>query len=76
VKHCVGIGVLHDFAARSIPDLVRILPEVSFQRSYFLLAHPDAGTVRRITIVREFVLQRFREERARFLPFSGRSGTS
>jgi len=63
-----GIGVLHDFAAhRHGPALVRILPEVAFRRSYFLLAHPDTAEVRRIAVLRAFLAQRFREERARFI---------
>jgi DNA-binding transcriptional LysR family regulator len=67
VRSGTGIGVLHDFVASSIEGLVRILPQVSFQRSYFLLSHPDSVTVRRIVVSREFVNQRFRQERQRFV---------
>ena len=63
-----GIGVLHDFAAHRHPEaLVRILPQITFRRSYFLLAHPDTAQVRRIAVLRAFLAQRFREERARFI---------
>jgi DNA-binding transcriptional LysR family regulator len=67
VKAGTGIGVLHDFAARAVDDMERILPSISFQRSYFLLSHPDASAVRRIALLRDFVTRRFREERQRFL---------
>jgi hypothetical protein len=47
---------------------VRVLPEMSFRRSYYLLSHPESAAVRRIVTCREFLVRRFREERARFLP--------
>lgn len=63
-----GIGVLHDFAASRHSDaLVRILPEITFRRSYFLLAHPDTAHIRRIAMVRTFLGSRFREARQRFI---------
>lgn len=63
-----GIGVLHDFAAaQHSMALVRILPQISFRRSYFLIAHPDTAQLRRITVLRDFLARRFREERARFV---------
>lgn len=63
-----GIGVLHDFAAsRQGVALVRLLPQISFRRSYFLLAHPDTAPLRRVATLRAFLARRFREERARFV---------
>lgn len=68
VRAGTGIGILHDFAVTKEMGLVRILPEVSFRRSYYLLSHPEAAAVRRITTCRDFLTRRFREERHRFLP--------
>ncbi|GLK67621.1 LysR family transcriptional regulator [Hansschlegelia plantiphila] len=68
VRAGAGIGVLHDFAARSVEGLVRILPSMRFNRSYFLLSHPDAAAIRRIAVLRDFVIRRFKEERRRFAP--------
>ncbi|ACL57491.1 LysR family transcriptional regulator [Methylobacterium nodulans] len=68
VKAGVGIGILHDFAAADCADLVRVLPETRFQRSYWLMSHPDSHEARRIVACRDFIVRRFREERARFLP--------
>ncbi|MGV6873487.1 LysR family transcriptional regulator [Pseudochelatococcus sp. B33] len=70
VRCGTGIGVLHDFAAASIDGLARILPEIGFRRSYYLLSHPDTHTIKRIAVLRDFVVRRFREERRRFVPFS------
>lgn len=66
VRAGVGLGILHDFAARNLPDLVRILPQIGFRRSYHLLSHPDTNALARIALIREFLTQRFREERGRF----------
>ncbi len=72
VRAGTGIGVLHDFTVpppSSQPaghDLLRIMPQTAFLRSYHLLAHADTHAVRRIAVVRAFLLRRFREERQRF----------
>jgi len=68
VKAGTGIGILHDFAVGKDSGLVRILPKISYRRSYYLLSHPDAAAVRRIVTCRDFLGKRFREERRRFLP--------
>jgi DNA-binding transcriptional LysR family regulator len=68
IKAGRGLGVLHDFASvHEQGTLVRILPEISFRRSYFLLAHPDTVSVRRIASTHDFIVRRFREERHRFV---------
>jgi len=66
VRAGVGIGILHDFAARPEPGLVRILPEIQFKRAYYLLSHPDTGNLARIALIRSFLTKRFRAERDRF----------
>ncbi|ACB82326.1 LysR family transcriptional regulator [Methylorubrum populi] len=68
VRAGAGLGILHDFAAAALPDLVRILPETAFRRSYWLMSHPDDHGSRRIAACRDFLARRFREERDRFLP--------
>ena len=68
VRADAGIGILHDFAAAEVPGLTRILPEVGFRRSYFMLSHPDTAGLRRVAICRRFIARRFEEERQRFLP--------
>ncbi|MFK5595914.1 LysR family transcriptional regulator [Methylobacterium sp. HMF5984] len=68
VRAGAGIGILHDFAASDCPDLVRVLPHIVFERTYWLLSHPDSHEVRRVSACREFIMRRVREERGRFLP--------
>lgn len=67
VRAGTGIGILHDFAVHGAAGLVRVLPDVVFRRSYYLLSHPESAAVRRVATCREYLVRRFREERARFL---------
>jgi molybdate transport repressor ModE-like protein len=46
-----GVGILHDYAAASYPDLVRVLPEMRFSRTYWLMSHPDTHDTRRVAEV-------------------------
>ncbi|WP_193369681.1 LysR family transcriptional regulator [Pelagibius marinus] len=66
VRAGVGIGILHDFAVRGAPDLVRILPAISFRRAYYLLSHPETHNLARIALCRQHLVRRFKEERDRF----------
>ena len=69
IRSGVGLGVLHDFATTDQDRLVRILPDVSFTRSYWMVSHPDTHAVKRVATCRAFLTRRFAEERGRFLPF-------
>jgi molybdate transport repressor ModE-like protein len=71
IRAGAGIGILHDFMAAADPDLVRLLPEIAFERSYWMISHPDTHDVRRVAACREFLMRRCREERRRFLPQRG-----
>ena len=66
IRAGVGIGILHDFTVDPDMDLVRILPMMSFRRSYHLLSHPSTHDVRRIAVCRATIVRLFKEERARF----------
>ncbi|GJD80900.1 HTH-type transcriptional regulator HdfR [Methylobacterium gregans] len=68
VRAGTGIGILHDFAASNCPDLSQILPEIAFQRTYWLMSHPDSHEARRVAACREFIVRLFREARDRFQP--------
>jgi DNA-binding transcriptional LysR family regulator len=52
-----GIGVLHDYAAAHYPDLVRIIPEMRFSRTYWLMSHPDTHDTRRVGEVYKFIVE-------------------
>ncbi|WP_253713632.1 substrate-binding domain-containing protein [Bradyrhizobium sp. WD16] len=58
-KAGVGIGVLHDFSAADQDSLVRVLPQIEFRQSYFLVSHPDTADVRRSAVCRDFLVARF-----------------
>lgn len=68
VRAGVGLGVLHDFAAHGDARLTRILPEVVFTRSYWMLSHADTSGVARIATCRAFIAELVRERRSLFLP--------
>ncbi|WP_151718477.1 LysR family transcriptional regulator [Gemmobacter serpentinus] len=48
LRHGAGVGVVHDFARPSAPELVRILPELQLSRSFWLIRHADDGRVTRL----------------------------
>ena len=68
IRSGVGLGILHDFAVTPSDQLVRILTGVGFTRSYWMMSHPDTHAVRRVATCRAFLIQRFGEEKRRFLP--------
>lgn len=57
VKAGAGIGVIHDYAARDVPDLVRVLPQLSIRRTYHLVAHVDTRRIARIDEAYRFVVE-------------------
>lgn len=62
-----GIGILHDYAARRYPELRRLLPEIRFIRSYWLVSHPDTHGTRRVKEVHRYIASRVRAERRHFI---------
>ncbi|MFS8038598.1 LysR family transcriptional regulator [Xanthobacter sp. AM11] len=66
VRAGAGIGVLHDYAAAAHEDLVRILPQVRFERSYWLVVHADMHGLKRITETERFIVDEVKAVRARF----------
>src|SRR3954451_2594181 len=61
-----GIGILHDYAAAKYPELVRLLPDIRFTRSYWLLSHPDTHETRRVSEVHRFIVATIRAARQVF----------
>lgn len=61
-----GVGVVHDFALPSAPDLTRILPDqISLKRSFWLIRHADDARVARLNRFAEALLALCRAEMAR-----------
>lgn len=71
-----GVGVVHDFALPSAPDLTRILPEdISLTRSFWLIRHADDARVTRLSRFAEELVRLCRAEIARLeSPRSGEPG--
>jgi DNA-binding transcriptional LysR family regulator len=52
-----GIGILHDYAAAQHPELQRILPDLEFSRTYWLMTHPDTHETRRVSLVYQAIIE-------------------
>jgi DNA-binding transcriptional LysR family regulator len=62
----VGLGVIHDFIVRRFKDLVRILPERTATRAYWLVTHEDTSGLGRIRAVSEHLAKAVARDRAIF----------
>ena len=67
VRAGVGIGVLHDFMAAGVADLVRLLPAARVVRSYWIVWHENMRVARRVTAAVDLLDQIVREERHQFI---------
>ncbi len=62
-----GIGILHDYAAARHPELKRILPDVIYSRTYWLMSHPDSHDTRRVAAVYAAIVESVRDRRMEFV---------
>ena len=62
-----GIGILHDYAAAQYPELVRVLPELRFARTYWLMSHPDTHDTRRVAEVYRAIVESVAKRRSEFV---------
>ncbi|WP_029351816.1 LysR family transcriptional regulator [Bosea sp. 117] len=67
VRAGAGVGILHDYAAETHGELVRILPEIAFRRSYWLVTHADVRDLRRVAEVEDFIVGEVQAARGRFV---------
>jgi DNA-binding transcriptional LysR family regulator len=63
----IGLGVVHDYIARMNGDLVRVLPERSALRSYWIVVHEDVRGLGRIKAVHDHLVSSIRADRDIFL---------
>lgn len=68
VRAGVGIGILHDFMAAGYPDLVRLFPDQSVSRSYWIVWHENLRVARRVKAVIDLLDRIARDERDLFGP--------
>jgi DNA-binding transcriptional LysR family regulator len=63
LRHGAGVGVVHDFALPSAPELVRLIPEqISLTRAFWLIRHADDGRVDRLNRFADLLAQGIRRE--------------
>ncbi|AXQ93450.1 LysR family transcriptional regulator [Cereibacter azotoformans] len=58
-----GVGIVHDFAMPSAPELVKILPEaLSLRRSFWLIRHQDDARLERLNRFADALAQGLKRE--------------
>jgi DNA-binding transcriptional LysR family regulator len=63
LRHGAGIGMVHDFALPSAPELVKVLPvEVSLTRAFWLIRHADDRRIDRMNRFADLLAQGLRRE--------------
>lgn len=67
VRAGVGIGILHDYAARQYQELSVVLPDISFLRTYWIVTHAEVRNLHRIAEVHAFMLERVKANRGLFV---------
>ena len=63
LRHGAGIGVMHDFALPSAPELVKVLPaRVQMTRAFWLIRHADDARADRLNRFADLLAHGLREE--------------
>jgi DNA-binding transcriptional LysR family regulator len=60
VRSGAGIGILHDYAAHRDPQLQLVLPDVRFDRSYWIVTHADLQAIARVRAAMDHIIQEVR----------------
>jgi DNA-binding transcriptional LysR family regulator len=55
VRGGAGIGILHDYAAAQETLLEIVLPELAFERTYWLVTHVDVRHLKRVRVLSDFI---------------------
>jgi DNA-binding transcriptional LysR family regulator len=67
VRAGAGIGVLHDYLALGLPDLVPVMPELSVKRAYWIVHHESLRGLARIKAATAFLNDAVKREASRFV---------
>ncbi len=67
VRSGAGIGILHAFIARSLPELVPVPAAKPIRRAYWLVYHESVRPLRRIQAVADFITKAVEREKQLFL---------
>ena len=66
VKAGAGIGILHDYTASDDANLVKLMPEHSFTRAYWIVTHADSHDLLRIRTIVDFIGEEVKAARGNF----------
>lgn len=69
VRAGAGIGICHDFMAFGVTGLVRLFPDISVTRSYWIVWHENLRVARRVQVVAQMLDEMVQSERDHFSPF-------
>lgn len=67
VRSGAGIGILHTFVARAMPELVAVASIPPIRRAYWLVYHESVRPLRRIQAVAGFITKAVEREKALFV---------
>ena len=66
LRHGAGVGIVHDFAMPSAPELVKLIPDqIGLTRAFWLIRHADDGRVERLNRFANLLAQGIRREVSR-----------
>jgi DNA-binding transcriptional LysR family regulator len=66
VRSGAGVGILHTFIARSLPQLVPVKAAPPIRRAYWLVYHESVRPLRRVQAVAGFISRQVEKDRALF----------
>lgn len=67
VKSGMGIGLLHDYAARGHDDIVLVLPDIRFIRTYWIVTHADIAGAAPVRAAHDYITALTASERGAFV---------
>jgi DNA-binding transcriptional LysR family regulator len=67
VRASQGVGILHDYAAAQYPELVRILHDTNYLRTYWLTTHPDTHATARVATVYQRIVESVQRQAKMFV---------
>ena len=66
LRHGAGVGIVHDFALPSAPELRKIMTDqISLTRAFWLIRHADDGRIGRLNRFAAVLVAEFRDEMQR-----------
>ena len=66
VRSGAGIGIVHTFIARTVPELLPVTAVKPIRRAYWLVYHESVRPMRRVQTVATFIARQVEKDRALF----------